>query len=108
MIFEEFGYDAKVFKGFDGRHSSWERYGNKIERIGKKYQWIALYRIAAILDDNHYGEEFDRSWNVSTIYHLRRFDPTIMMNPDIRDYTTSLPAYRVPEYDMSFGSEKNG
>lgn len=105
MIFEEFGYDAKVFKGFDGRHSSWERYGNKIERIGKKYQWIALYRIAAILDDNHYGEEFDRSWNVPTIYHLRRFDPTIMMNPDIRDYTTSLPAYRVPEYDMSFGTE---
>ena len=106
MIFEEFGYDAKVFKGFDGRHSSWERHGNKIERIGKKYEWIALYRIAAILDDNHFGEELDRSWKTPTLYHLRRFDPTIMMNPDIRDYTTSLPAYRVPEYNMSAGTER--
>lgn len=106
MIFEDFGYDAKVFKGFDGRHSSWERHGNKIERIGKKYEWIALYRIAAILDDNHFGEELDRSWKTPTLYHLRRFDPTIMMNPDIRDYTTSLPAYRVPEYDMTAGTER--
>lgn len=106
MIFDEFGYDAMVFKGFDGRHSSWERHGNKIERIGKKYEWIALYRIAAILDDNHFGEEFDRSWKTPTLYHLRRFDPTIMMNPDIRDYATSLPAYRVPEYDMTAGTER--
>lgn len=106
MIFEEFGYDANVFKGFDGRHSSWERHGNKIERIGKKYEWIALYRIAAILDDNHYGEEFDRSWKTPILYHLRRFDPTIMMNPDIRDYTTSLPPYRVPEYEMTSGTER--
>lgn len=106
MIFEEFGYNAEVFKGFDGSHSSWERHGNKIERIGKKYEWIALYRIAAILDDNHFGEEYKHSWKTPTLYHLRRFDPTIMMNPDIRDYTTSLPAYRVPEYNITSGTER--
>lgn len=105
MIFEEFGYDARVFKGFDGRHASWERHGNKIERIGKKYEWIALYRIAAILDDNHYGESFDRDWKTPTLYHLRRFDPTILMNPDIRDFTTPLPSYAIPEYDISYGNE---
>jgi len=106
MIFEEFGYNASVFKEFDGRHSSWERHGNKIERIGKKYEWLALYRIAAILDDNHFGEEPDRNWKTPTIYHLRRFDPTILMNPDIRDYTTTLPEYRVPEYDLSKGNDE--
>lgn len=106
MIFEEFGYDAGVFKGFDGRHSSRERHGNKVERIGKKYEWIALYKISAILDDNHFGEGLDRSWKTPTLYHLRRFDPTIMMNPDIRDYATSLPPYRVPEYDMTAGTER--
>lgn len=106
MIFEEFGYDANVFSGFDGRHASWERHGNKIERIGKKYEWLALYKIAAILDDNHFGEELDRDWKTPTIYHLRRFDPTILMNPDIRDYTTSLPEYSVPEYEMSFGNDR--
>lgn len=107
MIFEEYGYDANVFKGFDGRHSSWERHGNKIERIGKKYEWLALYRIAAILDDNHYGEEFESDWKTPTLYHLRRFDPTILMNPDTRDYTTPLPKYRVPEYDMSADNDVN-
>lgn len=107
MIFEEFGYDANVFKGFDGRHASWERHGNKIERIGKKYEWLALYRIAAILDDNHYGEAFDSDWKTPTLYHLRRFDPTILMNPDTRDYTTTLPKYRIPEYDMSADNDMN-
>lgn len=106
MIFEEFGYNAKVFKGFDGRHSNWARHNNKIERIGKKYEWIALYRIAAILDDNHFGEEYSHSWKIPTLYHLRRFDPTIMMNPDIKDYTTVLPVYSVPKYDMKSGTER--
>lgn len=106
MIFEEFGYDANAFKDFDGRHSSWERRSNKIERIGKKYEWLALYRIAAILDDNHYGEEFDHEWKTPSIYHLRRFDPTFLTNPYVKDYTTSLPEYRVPEYDLSFGTNK--
>lgn len=106
MIFEEFGYDADVFKGFDGRHASRERHGNKIERIGKKYEWLALYKIAAVLDDNHFGEEFDRDRKTPTIYHLRRFDPTILMNPDIRDYTTPLPRYSVPEYEMSSGNDR--
>lgn len=103
MIFDEFGYDANVFKGFDGRHASWERHGNIIERIGKKYEWIALYRIAAILEDNHFGEPMAQDWYTAPIYHLRRFDPTILMNPDIRDYTMPLPKYQVPEYDLSSG-----
>lgn len=105
-IFEDFGYDAQLFKVFDGQHASWERHGNKIERIGKKYEWIVLYKIAAILEDNHFGEPLDRDWKSPTIYHLRRFDPTIMMNPDVRDFTTSIPAYKVPEYDISGGDNR--
>lgn len=29
-----------------------------------------------------------------------------MMNPDVRDFTTSIPAYKVPEYDISGGDNR--
>lgn len=106
LIFEEIGYDAQVFKKFDGQHSSELRQKNTIERIGKKYQWIAMYKIAAILADNHYGEESKHSWRGNMTVMARRFDPTLFMNPDVRDYIGELPKYRVPEYDLSPGSDR--
>lgn len=105
-IFEEIGYDAQVFKKFDGQHSSLMRHKNTIERIGKKYQWIAMYKIAAILADNHFGEESKHSWRGDMKVLARKFDPTLFMNPDVRDYIDELPKYRVPEYDLSPGSDR--
>lgn len=106
LIFEEIGYDAQVFKKFDGQHSSEIRHKNTIERIGKKYQWIAMYKIAAILADNHYGEESKHSWRGTMTVRARKFDPTLFMNPDVRDYIEELPKYRVPKYDLSSGSDR--
>lgn len=100
-IFEEIGYDANVFKKFDGQHLSQLRNKNDIERIGKKYQWIAMHKIAAILADNHYGESFNKSWKRPMNVNARKFDPTLFMNPDTLDYTEDLPKYSVPEYDLT-------
>lgn len=51
-IFEKYGYDPK-------KHGEYEEYlgyagrsGPKIERIGKKYQWIALYELLGMVADN--------------------------------------------------------
>lgn len=55
MIFEQFGYDDKKHLEFD-RESRSRYFGrsdtSKIERIGKKYQWLALYEILARVMDN--------------------------------------------------------
>jgi len=62
----ELGYDGELHGDFDLHRQSYERSGEgKVERIGKKYQWIAYYEILAILADNfkvreRYGEK--RSW----------------------------------------------
>lgn len=55
MIFEQFGYDDKKHLEFDKETRSryWRRDDtSKIERIGKKYQWLALYEILARVMDN--------------------------------------------------------
>jgi len=55
----ELGYDAKLHGKFDRFVSSFDRHNNSIERIGKKYQWIAFYELLARLADNFptYHEE---------------------------------------------------
>ncbi|HDR1433081.1 TPA: hypothetical protein QB425_000799, partial [Pasteurella multocida] len=54
MIFEQFGYDDKKHLEFDKETRSryWQRDVPKVERIGKKYQWLALYEILARVMDN--------------------------------------------------------
>lgn len=49
----ELGWTEKLFKDFEERHINYQsRYQNAIERIGKKYQWIALYEFLGHLADN--------------------------------------------------------
>ncbi|MBT2765917.1 ATP-binding protein [Paenibacillus sp. ISL-20] len=52
LIFEKYGYDAVKHGLFDRHSNKGDRYKNKKERIGKKYQWIALYEVLARLSDN--------------------------------------------------------
>ena len=49
----DLGYSPELFSEFDtldGRY--FDRFSNKEERIGKKYQWIAFYEILANISDN--------------------------------------------------------
>lgn len=55
MVFDQLGYDDKKHLKFDQEIKTryWRRdEDSKIERIGKKYQWLALYEILARVMDN--------------------------------------------------------
>ena len=48
----DMGYDVEKHGRFDRRIGGGRTSSNKIERIGKKYQWIAMYELAANVSDN--------------------------------------------------------
>jgi PHP family Zn ribbon phosphoesterase len=54
MIIDEIIVDIELFSQTESRlkNVSHTRHEHKIERIGKKYQWIALHKILAIVADN--------------------------------------------------------
>lgn len=49
----EYGYSEKLHGTFDKNLTGYNRHENKVERIGKKYQWIAFYELLAKLTDNY-------------------------------------------------------
>lgn len=50
----ELGYDYKIHGSYDISAENYnDRSENKVERIGKKYQWIALFEILASITDNY-------------------------------------------------------
>src|SRR5699024_12833299 len=46
------GYDVDLHGEYDLNISHHDRHSNGIERIGKKYQWIAFHELMAKLADN--------------------------------------------------------
>ncbi|MFU0243010.1 hypothetical protein ACKI1J_45850, partial [Streptomyces scabiei] len=49
----EIGFSPKLHAHFDNTQASnYDRHNHSIERIGKKYQWIAYYEVLAKLADN--------------------------------------------------------
>lgn len=52
----DFGYDVAKFGNYDmiqKEREGYDRHGHRYERIGKKYQWMAMYEILAKLQDNY-------------------------------------------------------
>ncbi len=83
LIFE-LGYDYKIHGEYDilEQNKHWDRHYQKTERIGKKYQWIALYKLLAYVSDNFklndiwFNEKshFLRGpWEI----YARNFDPSL-------------------------------
>ena len=79
----EIGYDKMQHGEYDNsvRNFNYNRHSNKIERIGKKYQWIAFYEIMSILTDNY---KLDEGYSTNDKYefykgawqmYLRNIDP---------------------------------
>ena len=98
MIYEEFGYEAKLFAKFDVNHENYDRSRNNIERIGKKYQWIAMYRILAILNDVNPDLTFEDCWSTPLLC-ARNIDPTYrIVDPHLQK---GVNRYNVPLYDIS-------
>jgi hypothetical protein len=84
LIFEKYGYDVEKHGEFDNNASNGDRHTNKKERIGKKYQWLALYEVLARLSDNYqmsegYGENKKYFWYEGTFEpFVRNIDPTVI------------------------------
>ncbi len=79
----ELGWKKDLFEDFERTYSSnYGRGTSTIERVGKKYQWIALYGLLARMSDNLYwankygGEnEYEGPWQI----WKRDIDPTIWL-----------------------------
>lgn len=80
-IFDK-GYQAEVHGVYDRNITRTGRMGERrTERIGKKYQWQSLYKLAAEVSDNYLivnDATGILGYNVGSYEpNLRRFDPTI-------------------------------
>lgn len=90
FIINDLGYADELFDDFDChmRMQVYNRYTTaKLERIGKKYQWIAMYNILARVTDYYkmnerYGINGDTeiSYNGAWAPYVRDFDPTLNSN----------------------------
>lgn len=89
FIENNLGYSNDFFSEYDklSNYNYYDRHTtNKVERIGKKYQWITMYNILARVSDhyelsNKWNEEdgvtkFEGPWNP----YVRDFDPTLNTN----------------------------
>lgn len=107
FIFENLGYCSEYFGEYDSHISGFNRHHVKrVERIGKKYQWIAMYNILARLSDVYRVRGWDWSDKIGYVYegpwdpYVRDFDPTL--NTRIKPIQNML-RIELPEYsDESF------
>lgn len=87
LIFNKYGYSKELFNNFDSRIGSGRgRFNKQIERIGKKYQWIALYEILARVSDNcqildkwHDLPEEEKKYQGTWSPCVRDIDPSILI-----------------------------
>lgn len=112
LIFEKFGYDAKKHGEFDSGRSNWHRgyYKNegKIERVGKKYQWLALFEVLARVMDNFKApkENYQKNSPLVWITNLNDFFlpranieiVSPLQGLDWNTYTNQIPVINADEY----------
>lgn len=97
IIFEEFRYDPKVFADFDVNHMGYRTGTGHIERIGKKYQKMAMNKIAAILADKHPDIKGEYTFD-SPRLRIRSIDPSLNTLYDKTHRQHSI--YEVPKYNL--------
>lgn len=110
IIKTDYKYSAELSR-YDGNRFSPERHHNKTERIGKKYQWLALDATYAKLTDNYLVKDFrsdnwgrnvrrkdltNKAWPWMT-RRYDRFDPTLPSNEEIDNYAAKIQL--LPEKD---------
>jgi hypothetical protein len=77
----ELGYDKDLHGNFDSGTLKYNnRHDNQIERIGKKYQWIAYYEVLSMIVDNfemqkEWGSEKSNFYKGAWQLYLRNIDP---------------------------------
>ena len=85
-IFEKYGYNVEKHGKYDRDISYGGRHEHIIERIGKKYQWIALYEMVARVSDNFrkfeegsFDKEKEEPYQGPWEPYIRDIDPTILI-----------------------------
>lgn len=97
----DLGWSPKLHGDFDDNVNMgrYERIGRKPERIGKKYQWIALHELLAIAADNFefkgdsvFGksEKFAGAWQLG----IRDIDPSCVLRDRPEEPTPGIPIIR--------------
>ena len=81
----QLGWEKELFEEFDNSTNSWDRYEHRTERIGKKYQWIALHAVLARLLDNYEYQDGRSSGKISNYegtyqLYIRDIDPTTILS----------------------------
>lgn len=87
-IFEKYGYKAELHGEFDSKIGSGRGRDSRSERIGKKYQWIALHEVLARVSDNcvmkseqggqdNETELYQGTWQP----YVRDIDPSMLLRP---------------------------
>lgn len=98
------------FTDYDSHTYSYDRHNHVIERIGKKYQWMAAYHAWAIASDIHplkkwYDSSSDR-FNGPWAPYVRDFDPTLSLSNSDRIYTIDgfkgIPSQRFNSFSPNF------
>ena len=111
-IFNNLGYQEELFGKFDrdcGGHGRSETI--KTERIGKKYQWITMYYILALVADHckmidrwHWPEKqevhFEGAWDPC----VRDFDPTLNQHFMTCD---EAPKFKILDEHVAIGQDEN-
>lgn len=103
----DLGYDPKKHGHYDRHRTNPLSNGletGRIERIGKKYQWIALYELAAQVSDNYKMRVYESSWdNPIERYcggsyepNIRNIDPTVLVS-QVKKAPYNWINYTVPD-----------
>lgn len=103
----DLGYDVEKHGEYDRHCTNHVIVGNqrgKRERIGKKYQWIALYDLAARVSDSFTRNVEDESCETHQEYckgsfnpNIRNIDPTIMAFSNILSEKNNVVEYSIPD-----------
>ena len=107
----ELGWEPERFIGFDRsvNRFSHTREANKIERIGKKYQWIGYHEFLAYVSDNFefikdgFGDDASQYKGAWQVYG-RDIDPSLLLRnlPDDSQASNSTTAWWNPiQYSFS-------
>ncbi len=103
-IIKSLGYDNKLFSEYDERlRYNRDRNIYPIERIGKKYEWIAMYHVLALVSDSHIldNEHIDISVEYKGTWYpcVRDFDPTLTICNNNKPHKKLEIALNINKYD---------
>ncbi|MBP5551268.1 MAG: hypothetical protein J6X93_04390 [Bacilli bacterium] len=95
-LINDLKYDEKIFTAYDcnvgyGR----DRHYSKKERIGKKYEWITMYHILALISDlyplnNRYSDANDTKYRGTWYPYVRDYDPSLFIDSMDRIYDLGI------------------